>query len=149
MVFATGNIEDVVITDKIAGINFYGFNQGDVINVKARGCTDDVRGQTLRFDHKLIDCDFEDWNIVWSGDSQNHKLIRQYTFNLKVQNGNGLGIQNANVTLNDKDNNIVFSVLTGGFTMLCSSNRRPLFLVIISRSFFISSTQYLSTNSCQ
>lgn len=61
----------------------------------------------------IIDSVLENWNFSWAygyyGDS---KVYRQYTFNLKVTDKDNNNINNATVTLWDKNDNQIFSVTT-------------------------------------
>jgi hypothetical protein len=62
----------------------------------------------------LVNCTFNHWGIRWAGTSTK-SVYRQYEFDLMVkdtaENGGG-ALQNVNVTLKDKNSNIVFSLTT-------------------------------------
>jgi hypothetical protein len=60
----------------------------------------------------LIDCVFDSWTMQFWGTGPWGEIYRQYTFNLQVTEEDGTAIENATVTLYDKDDNTVFSVST-------------------------------------
>ena len=62
-------------------------------------------------DMYLVNPDLDTWRLYWHGGTTK-TLYRQYTFNITVTDTNNTPIQDTNVTLRDKDNNIVFQANT-------------------------------------
>lgn len=60
----------------------------------------------------IINGDFDTWKSKWVNTVPERKVFRQYTLNLKVVDGTGNPIEGAKVILKDKNNDMVFSVLT-------------------------------------
>lgn len=107
------DFNDLKIDDTVFGIvNFAGFGQ-EVTNTIVKGSsTANLRGSNATVDANLIDCEM-DWTTDWFG-SSSAVFNRKYTFNLKVVDGAGTGIQSATVTMVDKDDSQIFSVSTDG-----------------------------------
>ncbi|OQX71334.1 hypothetical protein B6D52_01755, partial [Candidatus Parcubacteria bacterium 4484_255] len=61
----------------------------------------------------IIDADTDTWSILWySTESGNARLYRQYTFNLKIVDKEGIPISGAKVKIWDKNDNIVVDTTT-------------------------------------
>jgi hypothetical protein len=63
-------------------------------------------------DKYLINCELPAWTIFWMTETETAKVIRQYTIDLAVTDKNNTPLQNAAVTLTDKDGTQVFNVNT-------------------------------------
>lgn len=63
-------------------------------------------------DYNIINADTNIWQIGFSSASYTGKVYRQYTFNFQVTDYSGTPIENATVTLKDKDSNEIFSLST-------------------------------------
>jgi len=94
----------------------YGQSDTTLSNIKIRDCEYAIRvfGEYGNYSMYLIDADIDNWNIKWENVSTDaNKIYRQYTFSVKVTDKNGNPIEGAVVELWDKDNNKIFTEVTG------------------------------------
>ena len=76
-------------------------------------CTNMVGPRVITGDWDIIDADTDSWAIGW-GLGSTGVVNRQYSFNLLVKDSVGDPLDDVTVTLIDKDDNVDFSVSTGG-----------------------------------
>jgi hypothetical protein len=93
-----------------------------------------IYSNAITTDKYLVNVDADTWTIQWVG-TCTAKIYRQYTFDLKVTDKNNNNLSGANVTLKDKNNNTVFSVLTDASGNIATQT--------VSRGFY--NQTYLST----
>jgi len=94
-----------------APIAFYSSIASTVTNLKARKYTNVFRAVSITTDKYIVNADVPSWTANWSGTST-HVVYRQYEFDLTVTDKDAAPIEEASVTLKDKDGNTVFSTST-------------------------------------
>ena len=96
-----------------AGVYWYSNQVYDLYDTVFKSNNREILTINLDATARLVDCELETWNIVWSGSpTEDGKVERAYTFKVKVTDKDGNPLQNALVELYDKDDNLVFSDLT-------------------------------------
>ncbi|MCW4010639.1 MAG: carboxypeptidase-like regulatory domain-containing protein [Candidatus Bathyarchaeota archaeon] len=90
------------------------YNCGSVFkNIYARSNPNLFRTFALSADVYAVNVDSDIWSIRWEM-TNTARIFRQYEFDLAVTDKNGAPVENATVTLTDKDGTQVFSVTTDG-----------------------------------
>lgn len=108
---SSGIIANVNVFNGVGIAYAYSTDTTIVKNVFARGNTRIMEMSNAVVDSYLIDVDADNWLFKWSGTCSG-EAYRQYTFNLQVIEEDGTAIQNATVTLTDKDDTEIFSLST-------------------------------------
>jgi hypothetical protein len=108
---SSGTMDKLLLTENGAALYAYGNTVVSCANVTARNNTSLMRPISTTVDAHLINIDTDTWAMDWNGTCTG-KVIRQYTFGLRVTDKDNSPLSGAVVTLKDKDGNQVFSAAT-------------------------------------
>ncbi|MCD6176815.1 MAG: carboxypeptidase regulatory-like domain-containing protein [Candidatus Cloacimonetes bacterium] len=116
-----GTIEDITILHTPQYSVAFTVNGATMKNIYVRD-SGPIRTWGLSEPAYLVDCDIDNWVFSWGG-TNTKNIYRQYSFSLKLTDNAGNYISGANVTLYDKDNNVVFTDLTNSSGQLSSGTQ--------------------------
>jgi hypothetical protein len=108
---SSGTFDSIIIDNCNRGFYCFGaYGMSASNSLIQNPVADDIRAWAI-----TVDCDFTDvvcgWVVSWGGAST-AVVNREYTFNLRVVDSDGVGIQNVTVVMVDKNDGAVFSVNT-------------------------------------
>lgn len=106
-----GTYDSVTITDTTYALVVFQAVNPVFKNLKFRNNTYILQAYFTATNIYIIDADTDNWAFAYTS-SPNAVIYRQNTFNLKVTDKDGNNINDATVTLWDKDDNQIFSVTT-------------------------------------